>query len=108
MAPTLGGALKEYMGFRRTADCIAVICLAYSIIFFIFNVGFSIFSSEKRIKIKTQVLKERLEEKEIMRRQRAFRKSSNIRDNDSEIDITLDEEDEAKLIEQRVNEMHKN
>jgi len=57
LAPTLGGALYDSIGFRHTADFMAVACLGYSIVFFVFNVGFSIFSSERKIRLKMQVLK---------------------------------------------------
>ena len=49
--------MYDSLGFRKTADIMAASCLAYSIVFFVFNVGFSISSDEKKIKSKMETLK---------------------------------------------------
>jgi MFS family permease len=38
LAPIIGGAIFEILGFRETTDCMALVCLAWCLIFFLFNV----------------------------------------------------------------------
>lgn len=63
IAPIIGGAIFDQVGFRQTTDFMAFACIGYSIIFFIFNVGFTIFSKERAIREKRKALEEMLEEK---------------------------------------------
>lgn len=52
LAPIVGGALFDAVGFRQTTDFMTIACLVYSLLFFIFNVGFRIFAQEKKIREK--------------------------------------------------------
>jgi MFS family permease len=56
LSPILGGALYDTIGFRSTTDFMALSCIGYSVIFFLFNVGFKIFSQEKKIREKMEAL----------------------------------------------------
>jgi MFS family permease len=49
LAPIVGSAIYEAIGYRDTTDFMMVLCFGYSVIFFIFNVGFRIFSDERKI-----------------------------------------------------------
>ena len=49
LAPIVGSAIYEYIGYRGTTDFMTIVCLTWCLIFFVFNVGFSIFSREKEI-----------------------------------------------------------
>lgn len=66
LAPILGSAIYESIGYRPTTDLMTVVCLLWCIFFFTFNVGFTIFRKEKQIKEKREKAeKERLlEDKE--------------------------------------------
>jgi hypothetical protein len=44
LAPIIGGAMKDALDYRKTTDLMAFACIGYALIFFIFNVGFNIFS----------------------------------------------------------------
>jgi hypothetical protein len=45
LAPIAGGALFDAVGkdFRLTTDIMTAVCLVWSLIFFVFNVGFTIY-----------------------------------------------------------------
>ena len=49
LAPIVGSAIYESIGYRDTTDFMTIVCLTWCLIFFVFNVGFSIFSREKEI-----------------------------------------------------------
>lgn len=51
LAPIAGGALFDFVGkdFRLTTDIMTAICIGWSLVFFIFNVGFRIYSQETKI-----------------------------------------------------------
>ena len=50
VAPILGGALYDALGFRLTCDILALTCLGYAIIFFFLNVGFTVFKQEREFR----------------------------------------------------------
>ncbi len=61
LAPILGSAIFESIGYRATTDLMTVVCLIWCIFFFTFNVGFTIVRKEKQIKEKREKAeKERL------------------------------------------------
>lgn len=61
LAPIVGSAIFESIGYRPTTDLMTAVCLIWCLIFFWFNVGFTIFSKERKIKEKReQAEKERL------------------------------------------------
>jgi MFS family permease len=61
MAPIVGSAIFESIGYRPTTDLMTAVCLIWCLVFFWFNVGFTIFSKEKKIQEKReQAEKERL------------------------------------------------
>ena len=61
ISPTLGGALYDGVGYENTCNIMALIIAAYTILFFVFNVGFTIFKQERLIKEKMDRLKMDLE-----------------------------------------------
>lgn len=54
LAPIVGSAIFESIGYRATTDLMTAVCLIWCVIFFSFNVGFTIFSKEKQIKEKRE------------------------------------------------------
>lgn len=64
LAPIAGGALYEMIGFRETTDFMAVTCLTWALVFFVFNVGFKIYSQERKIKQKMLPIVQENEAKE--------------------------------------------
>eukprot|EP00347_Sterkiella_histriomuscorum_P020522 403337480 len=79
LAPIVGGALYDAVGFRQTTDFMTIACLGYCLIFFIFNVGFRIFKEEKKIREKQEALEQLLQN-----RNNSILKED--QDNDSEIE----------------------
>jgi MFS family permease len=66
IAPTLGGALYDYLSYENTCNIMALIIASYTLIFFVFNVGFNIMGKERLIKEKMERLRnEILEDDEI-------------------------------------------
>jgi len=62
LAPIVGSAIFEDIGYRPTTDLMTVVCLIWCVIFFTFNVGFTIFSNEREIKEKREAIEnERLQ-----------------------------------------------
>ena len=47
MAPIVGSAIYELLDYRSTTDVMMAACFGWSLIYFIFNVGFKIFKEEK-------------------------------------------------------------
>ncbi len=47
LAPIVGSAVYEAIDYRPTTDVMAAVCLAWCIIFFVFNVGFSVCKEHK-------------------------------------------------------------
>lgn len=47
LAPILGSTIYEALDYRPTTDVMTAACLGWSLIYFIFNVGFGIFKEEK-------------------------------------------------------------
>ena len=47
LAPIVGSAIYDEIGFRSTCDFMTGVCLFWSLIFFIFNVGFNICKKER-------------------------------------------------------------
>ena len=45
----MGSAIFEAIGYRDTTDFMTVVCLGYSLAFFLFNVGCRVFAQEKQI-----------------------------------------------------------
>ena len=58
LAPIVGGALFEAVGYRQTTDFMTLVCLGWCIVFFVFNVGFKIYSQESKIHEKMELLAE--------------------------------------------------
>ena len=50
MAPIVGSAVFEAIDYRPTTDVMTIVCLIWSLIFFIGNVGFRIYPNERKIK----------------------------------------------------------
>ena len=64
LAPTIGGALYDSIGYKSTCDLMFLMCLLFSGFYFVFNVGVTIFQKEALIKMKMQKLKASLKERE--------------------------------------------
>jgi hypothetical protein len=62
LAPIAGGALFDAVGkdFRLTTDIMTAVCLGWSLLFFIFNVGFKIYSQEHKIEHMMENLRHKL------------------------------------------------
>lgn len=58
LGPMIGGALYDAIDYRDTSDFLAISCVLYSIIYFVFNVGFSIIKDDKKIKEEVEILRE--------------------------------------------------
>lgn len=54
MAPLIGAALYDNIGYRSTCDFLALTCVLYSVVYFSFNVGFKILEKSKKIKEEMQ------------------------------------------------------
>ena len=54
----IGGALYDNIGYRSTCDLLALTCAGYAIIYFTFNVGFSIVSKTNKMKDEMEALKQ--------------------------------------------------
>jgi MFS family permease len=67
LAPTIGGALYDSIGYKSTCDLMSLLCLVFSTIYFMFNVGTMIFAEESKIKLKMEKLKARYHEREAMK-----------------------------------------
>ena len=63
LGPMVGSSLYESIGYRDTSDFLAVMCIVYSIIYFIFNVGLSVLKDDKIIKEEIQILRESVMQK---------------------------------------------
>jgi hypothetical protein len=50
LAPIVGSAVFEAIDYRPTTDVMTIVCLIWSLIFFIGNVGFRIYPNERKIK----------------------------------------------------------
>ncbi len=60
LAPILGGPLYDVIGYDGTCDFLAICCLIYSGFYFVFNVGFGIFSRDKQIKYDMEYMRSRI------------------------------------------------
>jgi MFS family permease len=60
LAPIVGSAIFEQIGYRPTTDFMTAVCLCWCLFFFVFNVGFSIFSKERKIKERREALEKDL------------------------------------------------
>jgi len=80
----VGSAIYEAIGYRDTTDFMTGVCLFYSIVFFVFNVGFNIVKKEKKI----HTMMEKLKTEQLLHR-----------DADPELD-----EDKIKLVEHEMDE----
>ncbi len=58
MAPLIGGALYDNIGYRSTCDFLAMTCVAYAVIYFAFNVGFKIVDKTNKMKEEMEALKQ--------------------------------------------------
>jgi MFS family permease len=59
IGPLIGGPLYDNIGYNATCDFLALICSIYTVFYFIFNVGFSIFKNEKQLKVDLEYMKSR-------------------------------------------------
>lgn len=67
LAPTLGGALYDFVGYRATCDIMFILCIVFSAVFFYLNVGFRIFQEEVKIKEKMANLRAKFEREKIVK-----------------------------------------
>ena len=98
LAPIVGSAIFEQIGYRQTTDLMTVVCLIWCVIFFIFNVGFTIFSNEREIKEKREAIEnERLQQ--IKEEEEKFAEESKTRDKDSpDVQILETGDEEVEII----------
>lgn len=62
LAPIAGGALFDLVGhdYRLTTDIMTAVCLGWSLFFFLFNCGFTIYSQEHKIEHMIESLRHKL------------------------------------------------
>lgn len=62
LAPIAGGALYDFVGkdFIKTTDIMTVVCLGWALIYFVFNVGFTIYSDEHKIEHKMELIRKQM------------------------------------------------
>lgn len=98
LAPIVGSAIFEDIGYRPTTDLMTVVCLIWCVIFFTFNVGFTIFSNEREIKEKREAIEnERLQQ--IKDEEEQFVEESKTRDKDSpDVQILEAGDEEVEII----------
>eukprot|EP00347_Sterkiella_histriomuscorum_P003211 403365165 len=92
LAPTLGGALYDYIGYRRTCDVMAIMCIIFSGIFFYFNVGFKIFAEELKIHTKMQSIKAKFDLEKKLKQEKTLSEKSLFLHDLSDTNLRLSEE----------------
>ena len=94
MAPIVGSAIFESIGYRPTTDLMTAVCLIWCVIFFTFNVGFTIFQKERKIKEK----REKVEKERFM----SYNEENNSPKNNDSPDVqileAIEEENECEMI----------